>query len=372
METKNKTKILFAIPSLLVGGTERQLIKQLNLFDKDKFDIHLLTLFSYDDVPNLQDKIPEYIKLYNLNLNKKIYFTGILKVKNILKKINPDVVISSAFSANTIFRILQPIFNYKCIAREHNIYYEKKWWQKLLDKILASRSHKIVAVSKSVAEFSSRQAGIPIEKFEVIHNGVEIDFINNFRNSNPKDFLRQKLGIQQDETIFLNVGRLKKQKQQDILIESFKNVVLLNQKAKLFIVGRGPEENYLKQKIAENKLQNNVFLTGYTEDVYDYYGASDVFVLSSKYEGFPNVAIEAMAFGLPVISTKVPGVDEFLIDGQNGFLLEDSIENFSDVMKKFLFLDKESLLKMKEESEKTAKGFDIKDTVKKYTELYVN
>ncbi len=371
METQTKIKIVFGIPSLSVGGIERQLIKQLEILDRNRFEIYLITLFDYKNIPNLYEKVPADIKVYKVNLRNKFDFNGFKKLKNILKEISPDVVVSSMFSANTIFRILQPKFGYKSIAREHNIYHEKKWWQKKMDKHLSKRSEKIVAVSKSVVEFASKQAGIPIDKFEVIHNGVEIDFINNFRVLNSKDSLRQKLGIHQDDIIFLNVGRLKKQKQQDVLIDSFKDVVSKNQNAKLLIVGRGPEEDYLNKKIADNNLSDNVNLVGYTEGVLDYYGAADVFVLSSKHEGFPNVAIEAMAFGLPLISTKVPGVDEFLVDGQNGFLVEELKESISDAMINFLDLDVQVLNNMKEKAIKTAEKFNIKDIVEKYSELYV-
>lgn len=371
MEINKKIKIVFGIPSLSVGGIERQLIKQLEILDRQVFEIYLITLFDYKNIPNLYYKVPSDIKVYKISLNNKFDFFGFLKLKNILKEIKPDVVVSSMFSANTIFRFFQPIFGYKIFAREHNIYHEKKWWQNKVDNFLSKRSEKIIAVSKSVAEFASKQANIPIEKFEIIHNGVEIDKINDFKNNFSKNDLRRKLNIKEDSVVFLNVGRLKKQKQQDLLIDAFKIISEKYDKAQLFIVGRGPEENYLKNKIIENNLEGKVVLTGYSDSVYDFYRASDVFVLSSKYEGFPNVAIEAMAFGLPLISTNVPGVDEFLIDSSNGFISKENSVGLSEAMFKFLNLDSNQLNSMSASAFNTAKEFDIKDTVEKYTNLYV-
>lgn len=371
MEINNKIKIVFGIPSLSVGGIERQLIKQLEILDRQKFEIHLITLFDYKNIPNLYEKVPVDVKVYKISFKNKLDLLGFFKLKNILKEIKPDVVVSSMFSANTIFRIFQPIFGYKIFAREHNIYHEKKWWQNKVDNFLSKRSEKIIAVSKSVAEFASKQANISIEKFQVIHNGVEIDKTNEFKNNFSKNDLRRKLNIKEDSLVFLNVGRLKKQKQQDLLIDAFKIVSSKYNNAQLFIVGRGPEEDYLKNKIIENNLEGKVVLTGYSDSVYDFYRASDVFVLSSKYEGFPNVAIEAMAFGLPLLSTKVPGVDEFLLDGENGFLMNENPENISEKMIKFIELNLESKRSMSDSALNTASGFDIKDIVLKYSKLYV-
>jgi glycosyltransferase involved in cell wall biosynthesis len=371
METKARTKIIFGLPSLAVGGIERQLIKQLEIFDREKFEIFLITLFEYKNIPNLYEKVPEDIKVFKMGLKGKFDVVGFVRLYKILKNISPDVVVTSMFSANTIFRVFQVFFCYKSFAREHNIYLEKNWIQKLTDKVLSTRSEKIIAVSRTVAEFAAKQAGISSDKFIVIHNGVEISEIEKYKNGFSKSDLRQKLNIKRDDVVFLNVGRLTKQKQQALLIESFKKVVDYNNNAKLYIVGRGGETDNLKSRISELNLTDNVVLVGYSDSVHDYYRAADAFVLSSKYEGFPNVAIEAMAFGLALISTKVPGVDEFLVDGKNGFLMEENPKSISDSILRFLNLSEFEKNTISADAEKTSKEFDINRTVDKYTALYL-
>ncbi|MBP7846241.1 MAG: glycosyltransferase, partial [Candidatus Pacebacteria bacterium] len=236
---------------------------------------------------------------------------------------------------------------------------------------LSKITNKIIAVSKTVAEFASKQAGISMEKFIVIHNGVEINEIEKYKNSFSKMEARQKTNIPTDSIVFLNVGRINKQKQQHLLVEAFKEVVKENNLAQLYIVGRGGEVEFLKQKVSENNLEDKVVLVGYSDSVSDYYRSADAFVLSSKYEGFPNVAIEAMAFKLPLISTNVPGVDEFLVDRENGFLVDESTESIAHGMIQLLKLSQEELNHMSNEAEKTAQRFDIKETVRKYSELYL-
>ena len=371
MLTNNRKKIIFGLPSLAVGGIERQLIKQLEIFDREKFEIFLITLFDYKNIPNLYDKVPADVKIIKIGFKGKLDFAGFFRLYKNLKNIKPDVVVTSMFSANTIFRLFQIFFGYKSFAREHNIYLEKNWIQKLTDKVLSYRSEKIIAVSKTVAEFASKQAGIKLDKFVVIHNGVEISEIEKFKSNFSKKDLRTKLNIKDEDVVFLNVGRLNKQKQQALLINSFKKVVEQNSNAKLLIVGRGGEKDNLEKKINDLSLNNNVFLIGYSDSVYNYYRSADAFVLSSKYEGFPNVAIEAMTFGLPLISTKVPGVDEFLIDGKNGFLMEENSQSISDSMIRFMNLSEAEKNSISEEAEKTSKEFDINKTVQKYTDLYL-
>lgn len=358
---RDKTKILFGLPSLSVGGIEKQLIKQLELFDRNKFDISLVTLFNYENIPTLYDKVPKDIKVYKLNWKGKFDLRGITELKDILKEVRPDVVVTSMFSANTIFRLLKNKFDYKCIPREHNIYHEKKWWQKILDKYLANKSYKVVAVSKTVAAFASRQANIPIEKFEVIHNGVEIEKINNFLENNEID----------KENIFLNVGRLKRQKNQKLLIEAFAKVSNQLKDWKLVIVGRGPEEEDLKKIIKELNLENQIILTGYSDNVYEYYAKAKAFILTSRHEGFPNVAVEAMAFGLPLISTLVPGVDEFIENQKNGFVIEEKIDSISETMLDVAKLSEEKYIYISDEAKKTANIFDIKENVRKYEEMFL-
>jgi len=360
---KNKTHILFGLPSLSVGGIEKQLIKQLELFDRNRFKISLITLFEYSDTPNLYDDVPLDIDVYKLSFKNKLDLRNFKELRRILRITKPDVVITSMFSANTLFRILKnkKEFNYICIPREHNIYHEKKRWQRYVDKILANKSYKIISVSKSVADFAAKQSDIPIDRFEVIHNGVEVDKIDAFLAEN--NILK--------ENIFLNVGRLKKQKNQKLLIEAFAKVSDRLKDWKLVIVGRGSEEENLKDFIKALHLEERVILAGYSDNVYEYYAKAKAFILTSKYEGFPNVAVEAMAFSLPLVSTSVPGVDEFLKNNKNGFLVEESLGSVSNAMLKVANLSNDDYKQLSLEAKKTARKFDIKENVGKYEKLVI-
>lgn len=368
---KNKIVIAFGIPSLSVGGIEKQLLKQLEILDQEIFQIHLITLFDYPSIPNLYDKVPEGVVVHKVQCSWKGDIFALWRVCRTLHAIKPQLVITSMFAANTLFRVLKPFFGYQCIPREHNLYFEKNILQIFLDKILSYQTTKIIAVSKSVALFAAQQAGIPLSKFEIVHNGVEIQKINKYVETYTKEFVREKLHIPQDSIVFLNVGRLKKQKQQRLLIEAFRIIAQKNAHARLYIIGRGPELEVLQQLISQNQLEEQVVLAGYSDAVYDYYRAADAFVLSSKNEGFPNVAIEAMAFGLPLLSTEVPGVDEFLRDGKNGFLAEQTSDSVAQSMERFLETGVAERIELAASAIQTARQFDIEKTVTVYSNIYV-
>ena len=118
------------------------------------------------------------------------------------------------------------------------------------------------------------------------------------------------------------------------------------------------------------KLEHKIFLLGYREDVYTFYAASQFFVLTSRIEGFPNVGIEAMAFGLPMISTKVSGVDEFLKDGWNGYLVDSMTEDVYAKMNLVAALNEKERQEYADHCLKTAQKFSIQGNVAKYEKLF--
>ena len=121
----------------------------------------------------------------------------------------------------------------------------------------------------------------------------------------------------------VSVGRLIPQKNQMLLIEAFSNIATLFKDYNLVIWGEGSERTRLEKKIKDLRLSDRIFLAGETDSVFDAIFDSSLFVLSSDYEGMPNSLIEAMAMGLPCISTDCPcgGPSELISDGKNGVLV---------------------------------------------------
>lgn len=151
---------------------------------------------------------------------------------------------------------------------------------------------------------------------KVIYNGVESDFdqVNEFDYS-------QYIKHSTKPFIVLSTGRLSTQKGFKYLIEAAKDVVKVHPNVYFFIAGKGKLRNELLEQIARNNLKSNVFLIGFQENVSSLLKGTNLFVLPSLYEGMPNSVMEAMAFGIPVISTNVNGVSELMQDKEHGFII---------------------------------------------------
>jgi len=148
------------------------------------------------------------------------------------------------------------------------------------------------------------------QKSRVVYNPVDLD---------------EKAGLAlrvEKKKRVVSVGRLMPQKNQQMLLSAFAAVWEKHPDYELTIYGDGPERERLQGKIEQMGLQKCVFLPGSVQNVFDEIADSELFILSSNYEGMPNALIEAMCIGLPVISTRVSGATDLIEHGQNGLLID--------------------------------------------------
>ena len=124
------------------------------------------------------------------------------------------------------------------------------------------------------------------------------------------------------EHVFVTAGRLEPVKDQATMIEAFAMFQQTHPDYRLVIYGEGPKRETLQKMIDERGLQDVVTLAGRTNDLWNKMASAEAFLLSSEYEGMSNALIEAMCLGLPVISTKVAGATDLIIDGENGYLID--------------------------------------------------
>jgi glycosyltransferase involved in cell wall biosynthesis len=167
---------------------------------------------------------------------------------------------------------------------------------------------------------------------ELIRNGVRTEDIDVCHNSitpgrrvtsEEQRTLKNRLVVAPDERVVLSVGRLSLEKGHSDLLEALGMLRELDSelKFKLVIVGDGPERARLEGMTREQKLTQRVLFVGHVEDVAPYYAIADALALPSHSEGSPNVLLEAMAGGLPIVATNVGGVPEIAVDGKSGLLV---------------------------------------------------
>lgn len=191
-----------------------------------------------------------------------------------------------------------------------------RWLLAQVERLPALFSTKIICVSEHDLQLALQFRVAPSEKLTVIYNGIDP---SPFASLPDKRELRRELGFSPSETIITMVGRLAPPKDFDTLFTACEQLAVWGWK--LLIVGDGLLRSRLARAIEAQDLQHRVLLLGERGDVPRILKASDIFVLSSRWEGLPLVVIEAMLAGLPVIATCVGGLPELVKDGVTGILV---------------------------------------------------
>lgn len=323
-------KIMFCTSSMGKGGTERVISVLSNYFIQDNQIVIVL-----NTTKNIDYALDKRIKLIQLdkkqeNINNSIArnITRIKTMKRVIESEKPDVILT--FLPLPSFRAIIANRKYKIpiiVADRANPAYEyKDKISKILVKLLYNKADAFVFQTSEQKEYFNKKIQ---DKSIIIFNPIADEF--------TKDLDRE---VYKEKTI-ISVGRLAEKKNQKMLIDAFSKFLKTNPDYKLKIFGQGPLKEQLQNQINELDMDKNIFLCGVSNNIREELEKSEIFVLSSDSEGMPNVLIEAMAVGLPVISTDCPcgGPRELIDDGKNGILIpvkdEDKlIENLEQLIQK--------------------------------------
>jgi glycosyltransferase involved in cell wall biosynthesis len=248
------------------------------------------------------------------------------------------------------------------------------WFLRFFEEGMLKRARKIIAVSHFTKWELTNYYKIPESKIRVIHNGVDI---NKFKPAQDKRKVKEELGLNPDDLAIVSVGRLYARKGLFTLIESMPAVVKRFPNAKFIISGKGQSDEMRKLIAYAEKLgvKGDIVFTGYYPDkkLPKLYQAADVFAFSTFYEHHPFAVLEALATGLPVVTTTVGGIPETIDSGKNGFLVEPF--NPGQFSEKILYLLEHpaEAAEMGEQARKTiVERFDwrivVKDAMKVYDE----
>ena len=353
---KEKSLIIF-IPSIENAGVERNLYLIANFLSKKKISIEVLTAFKKE-----KKFFNRKIKVISLEKNSKIksrFFKTIITIFLFIKYCkNKDSLILS-FQANTIAILLGMIFKKNVIIRSNTSpeKYINNPIKKILFKTIFKFANEIIVNSY---EFKQRFKKF----FSITPTVIYNPFLARKTGKINFNFLQDKKSLK-----IINVARLTDQKDHLTLLIAIKKLCKVI-KCKLLIVGTGYNEKKLKDYILENELDKNVKLIGYKSNPEDYIKISDLFVLSSIYEGLPNVLIEAQNLKKYIISTDCPtGPKEILKKGKCGDLYK--VKDYERLFKLLRNFNSKSPKVRKKilQGYKSLDRFDYKTNCKKYLKL---
>jgi glycosyltransferase involved in cell wall biosynthesis len=323
MKPSRPLRVLHLINHLGVGGAEMALVNLVNAFDPNVLEAWVGGLFSLGPLTGRLRLSGERISDFRFRAPR--YETDLPAMARLIRFIRNqrfDVVHTHLPQSNTAGRLAAWLAGTPVIvATEHNTYFMKSRAAVLMDRVLSFASARLVAVSGAVREFASQQAGIPVDRFVIIPNGIEIDVMPRLDGSQRRA-KKAVFGFDAQAAVCLTVGRLVPQKGIDVLIESADRVRRRFPKAVFVVAGGGQGEGGLRARIAEEGLEGCVHLLGPRSDVHELMEISDILVMPSRWEGLPVAMLEACAHGLPVVASRVGGIPEVIESGITGLLVE--------------------------------------------------
>lgn len=355
-------KVTIFMPSIEGGGVEKNLFIVTNYLSKKIQDLSLITISKnykkkFNNSVNfityksaIWDKFPRKFK-YFLSL--------ILLLKEILK--NKKIIVF-AFQANIYCIMICKIFGVKVIIRSNSAPagWSKNFLKRIIFRFFLNKADKIMANSYEFVNSLKKEFNV---NAKCIYNPLNIKDIKNKSKFRSKKFYKSK------NLRILNIGRFTDQKDQLTLLRALKN--LANKvKFEAIIVGRGAFKQKLKNFIHQNQLEDKIKLIDFLNNPYPIIRQCNLFILSSKFEGLPNVLLESISLNKFVISSDCPtGPKEILLNGKGGLLFKT--KKSEDLEKKISFFikNKKKCQNMLRVAKKNLSRFDYNKNLQKYYKL---
>ena len=320
-----RRKICFALPSLAGGGAERAAVQILNALDDDRWE-RWLYLFTREG-PYLAD-VASLVQIADASGDSRVGRWR--KLRRFIRAVRPDLVVPflSYFSVLSAVRAAgvgaRVVFNQQtpmsAFLDDGDYRWRRPWERRAFAAVTRAgyaAADLIVTTSRGVADDLTASFGVRSDRIRVVHNPVDLRAIA----AAVEEPLPPPHAAVWTHPVIVAAGRLAEAKGYPLMIES---LAVLRQRipARLCILGEGEQEPLLRELAAARGLTGAVKFFGFQANPWKYIARADVFVLTSRYEGFGNVLVEAMACGVPVVATSSSGTREILSAGEDGLIVE--------------------------------------------------
>jgi glycosyltransferase involved in cell wall biosynthesis len=307
-------RVVHIIPTLDRGGAEKQLTLLAAGLPRDEFEVQVCCLTRGG--PLEADLAAAGIPVTILGKSWKIDPYALWKLYRFLVDAKPDIVQTWLFAANSYGRLAASWAGVKHIVGGERCVDEWKMWHEvMIDRWLAGSTETIVVNSPAISDFYTAK-GIAADKFTVIPNGVP----DPPPLTKTRDELLRELSLPANVQLIVCVNRLWQQKRVKDMIWCMDQLSTVAPDIHLLICGDGPQREQLERYTRLTENASRVHFLGVRDDVLQILPHCHALWLASEYEGLPNAILEAMAAGIPVIASDIPGNRDLVIDGETGLL----------------------------------------------------
>lgn len=360
-------KICFVVTSLGLGGAQKQVCDLADEYIKLGHEVLLISLTG---TIIIQPKKTFDIIELKLTKNPLSFIKACGLYLKTIKTFSPDVIHSHMVHANIfsrLLRLLAPVN--KLISTAHNTNEGGKV-RCLAYRFTDKLSNLSTNVSKEAVLAFEKNGSVPIGKMRTMHNGINLDEYKSKIDNHKIIELRNELNLSLDDKIILSVGRLSVQKDYPNLLNAFYLLLENRYDCHLVIIGDGELEWDLKKLAFKLEIDKYVHFLGFRNDISDWMNCADLYVLSSRWEGFGLVIAEAMACGCLVVSTDCGGTAE-VMEHKEYLVPVNNHQQLYKAIEKALSLDDEIKNQLIITAQKKIKGkFSIDKIAKKWISLY--
>jgi glycosyltransferase involved in cell wall biosynthesis len=311
------TRIAYVIGELGTGGAEYQLFELVRGLDRARFapTVFALATGGYwaERIGALGVPVVELPSRHSMELGR------LRRLRRHLRELAPHVLHTVLWSGNAYGRLAALGLDIPVVITAERNVIRRPGWQRLVERLLDATTDRYLVNSAAIVEELTTRGGLPRAKMDVVHNGIDLATVPPFDPDRSR--ARAALGFDPARRLVAQVGRLEPQKDYPTYLAAAARVAARVPDVDFLVVGDGRLRAELEREAARLGVAERVRFTGVRHDVPALLGAVDVLALTSRWEGLPNVVIEAMASGAVAVATDVGGALELVVPDETGIVV---------------------------------------------------
>lgn len=358
-EKMDRIKVAMILPYFGTGGAEKMVAQLAAGMDTEKDNVEVFCVYGEPQDNHLEQMVKDSgVRIHFIGKKRGFSFSAMVKLFRELNAFQPDVVHTQQYAC--VYAALWPwirkkpfLHTFHTLPKIEN----RRFTRRILTRFLVKRRIMMpVAISGSNQQLIADYYGLQRNTIPLVRNPVDVHKFSS--GERPAD----------DTFRFITVGRFSKEKNQRMMLHAFAELLKKGCDARLVMLGKGEEEENLRALARELGISEQIDFAGFVVNVEDYLGNADVFLLSSDYEALPLALLEAMAAGLPIISTDVGGVQDIVTD--NGILISAGDTAALVQAMEEMYRKQDVRARMAAASRNNVRAYDVSNTVAGYSELY--